>query len=317
MELILSVNDILNFALAGAGAAAGIYGAIRAWRSNMKMKQIEAERLSSKLSIDFTYDLIKSGETNLCRGVIGWTNLGLTNIKIIKLNIDIRDREDELRESFLPSDGNLKSEYIPFTNKIEHLEIEALNNHKLVNFSNDFDKGEVKIFQDDPIYGLALSSKEKRKLKDKAEEVDSDIFEIKKNISNYIDAKINKLIVIFSNKDREGFKKHLIKFLFSETLVRELRGIQLFPQEKKEQEFYVKYKGEGIVYLNVETATIRLQLKNIAAFEEYKSLGDKILDLEELPDLIIKKFRNLLTLIVSPTSLEIHKHKSNYLLYLN
>ena len=100
MELILSVNDILNFALAGAGAAAGIYGAIRAWLSNMKMKQIESERLSSKLSIDFTYDLIKSGETNMCRGVIGWTNLGLTNIKIIKLNIDILDVRFSLQTSF-------------------------------------------------------------------------------------------------------------------------------------------------------------------------------------------------------------------------
>jgi len=317
VELILSVNDILSFGLAGAGAAAGIYGAIRAWLSNRKMKQIEEESLSSKLSLNFTYDLIKSGEINMCRGVIGWTNLGLTNIKIIKLNIDIRDREDELRESFLPPDGNLKSEYIPFVKKVEHLEIEALNNHKLVNFSNDFDKGEVKIFQDDPIYGLAISARDKRKMKDKGEEVDSDVLEIKKNISKYIDAKINKLIEIFSNKDMEGFKKQLIKFLFTETLVKELRGIQLFPQEKKEQEFYVKYQGEGIVYLNAEIATIRLQLKNIAAMEEYKSLGDKLLDLKELSNPIITKFRKLLTIIVSPTSLEIHKHKSNYLLYLN
>ena len=57
--------------------------------------------------------------------------------------------------------------------------------------------------------------------------------------------------------------------MFSETLVKELRGIQLFPQEKKEQEFYVKYQGEGIVYLNAEIATIRLQLKNIAAIIGY------------------------------------------------
>ena len=160
------MNDILNFSLAGAGAAAGIYGAIRAWLSNRKMKQIEEEKLSSKLNINFTYDLIKSGETNMCRGIIKWSNLGLTNIKIIKLNIDIRDREDELRESYLPPGNNLESSFSAFSKKVDEIELVAVNNHKLVNFSNDLKKGEVKIFQDDPIYGLKLSSKQKRKLKE-------------------------------------------------------------------------------------------------------------------------------------------------------
>ncbi|KKN24294.1 hypothetical protein LCGC14_0896230, partial [marine sediment metagenome] len=107
-----------------------------------------------------------------------------------------------------------------------------------------------------------------------------------------------------------------IKFLFTDTLVKELRGIQLFPQESRDQEFYLTYKGEGIVYLNVESATIRLQLKNIVAIEEYKSMGDELIDAKVLSDILIEKFRNLLTLIISPTALEIHKHKSNYLIYL-
>ena len=109
MEKVLSVNDILNFSLAGAGAAAGIYGAIRAWLSNRKMKQIEEEKLSSKLSMEFSYDLIKYGDTNMCKGIIKWSNLGLTNIKIIKLNIDIRERENELQERYMQQSNNRES----------------------------------------------------------------------------------------------------------------------------------------------------------------------------------------------------------------
>ena len=315
-EWILSVNDILNFSLAGAGATAGIYGAIRAWLSNRKMKQIEEEKLSSKLNIEFTYDLVETGESDICRGVIKWSNLGLTNIKIIKLNLDIRDREDELRESYLPPSDNSESMFNAFGKKIDEIELVAVNNHKLVSFTNNFRKKEVKIFQDDPIYGLQLSSKEKSKLKESGEDIDVDVLKIKININSYIENKINRLKEIFNRKESENFKKTLIKFLFTNTLVRELRGIQLFPQETKDQEFFLKYKGEGIVYLNVESATIRLQLKNIVAIEEYKSIGDEIINTEELSDHLIEKFRNLLTLIISPSALEIHKHKSNYLIYL-
>ena len=310
------MNDVVNFALASAGAAAGIYGAIRAWLSNKKLKQIEEEKLSSKLNINFNYDLIKSGETNVCRGIVKWSNLGLTNIKIIKLNLDIRDREEELRESYLPPEDNLESLFNPFSKKIDNIELKAVNNHKLVNFTNNFRKREVKIFQDDPIYGLQLSSKQKSKLKESGEDVDIDVLKIKINIKRYIDNKIKRLKEIFSRKESEEFKKKLIKFLFTDTLVKELRGIQLFPQESRDQEFFLTYKGEGIVYLNVESATIRLQLKNIVAIEEYKSMGDELIDAKVLSDILIEKFRNLLTLIISPTALEIHKHKSNYLIYL-
>ena len=310
------MNDVVNFALASAGAVAGIYGAIRAWLSNKKMKQIEEEKLSSKLNINFNYDLIKSGETNVCRGIVKWSNLGLTNIKIIKLNLDIRDREEELRESYLPPEDNLESLFNPFSKKIDNIELKAVNNHKLVNFTNNFRKREVKIFQDDPIYGLQLSSKQKSKLKESGEDVDIDVLKIKINIKRYIDNKIKRLKEIFSRKESEEFKKSLLKFLFTDTLVKELRGIQLFPQESRDQEFYLTYKGEGIVYLNVESATIRLQLKNIVAIEEYKSMGDELIDAKVLSDILIEKFRNLLTLIISPTALEIHKHKSNYLIYL-
>ncbi len=205
------MNDVVNFALASAGATAGIYGAIRAWLSNKKMKQIEEEKLSSKLNINFNYDLIKSGETNVCRGIVKWSNLGLTNIKIIKLNLDIRDREEELRESYLPPEDNLESLFNPFSKKIDNIELKAVNNHKLVNFTNNFRKREVKIFQDDPIYGLQLSSKQKSKLKESGEDVDIDVLKIKINIKRYIDNKIKRLKEIFSRKESEEFKKILIK----------------------------------------------------------------------------------------------------------
>ena len=311
----MSENDILNFALSIAGAAAGIYGAVRAWMSNRKMKQIEVEKLSSKLNVDFSYELIHSGETNICKGVIRWTNLGLTNIKIIKLNIDIRDREDELSKSYIPPEGT-GTPFISLAKKIGDFELVAVNNHKLVNFSKDSRKGEVKVFQDDPIYGLELTSRQKRLLKESGEEVEIDILKIKNNIARYIDNKITKLKDIFLNKEREDFGKNLAQFLFVDTMVKELRGIQLFPQESKDQEFFLKYQGEGIVYLNVESATIRLQLKNITAIEQYKTIADEILDAEDLSDILIGKFRKLLTAIISPTSLDIHKHKSNYLIYL-
>jgi hypothetical protein len=251
----------------------------------------------------------------MCRGVISWSNLGLTNTKIIKLNVDIRDREDELRQSYLVPDDS-QSLFNPLSKKADEVEIIAVNNHKLVNFSNDLEKKEVRIFQDDPIYGLELSSKQKRQLKESGEDVELEVLKIKHNISQYINRKTTNLQEIFSNKDQNEFKKKLTQFLFNDTLVRELRGIQLFPQELKEQEFFLKYKGEGIIYLNIETATIRLQLKNITAIEEYKSIGDEILDAENLSDVLIGKFRKLLNQIITPTALDIHKHKSNYLMYL-
>ena len=71
-----------------------------------------------------------------------------------------------------------------------------------------------------------------------------------------------------------------------------------------------------MVYLNVESATIRLQLRNIEAIKQYKSLGDDIIDLGELTDSMIKKFRRILKSIIMPAAMEIHKQKSNFLLYL-
>ncbi len=311
-----TVSEIINVSLSICGAAAGIYGAIRAWLSNRQMKQIEGEKLATKLNIDVNYELIESDKEKLCQCVIKWTNLGLANIKIIKLNIDARDREDEMRNSYIPPENNLESTFKPLSRKIENLELIAINNHKLVNFSNNKEKGEVKIYRSDPIYGLELSSRQKRQLKEKGEEVEIDPLRIKKNISDYIKKKATRLQEIYSRIGTDGFKNELKKFLFHETLVKELRGIQLFPEETRQQEFFLRYEGEGVIYLNVESATIRLQLKNIDSIEKYKLIADEIIDSIELTSSMIKKFEDNLKLIITPAAMEIHKQKSNLLIYL-
>jgi hypothetical protein len=71
-----------------------------------------------------------------------------------------------------------------------------------------------------------------------------------------------------------------------------------------------------MVYLNVESATIRLQMKNVDAIEKYKNVCDQILDSGEISDSLIKKFENSLKLTITPAAMEIYKQKSNFLLYL-
>ncbi len=307
------MSEIINLSMSLGGATAGIYGAIRAWLSNRKMRQIEIEKLSTKLDVDFNYELFSSNGEKICRGVISLSNLGLANIKIIKLNIDISDREEEMRRSYKPPETNPESSFTALSHKVENLELVAINNHKYVNFSNDLDNRLVRIFQDDPMYGLEISSKQRRELKDSGEDIEIDTLKIKKNILNYVDKKVARLEEIFSNGPN---KDKLKKFLFHDTIVKDLRGIQLFPEEERNQEFFIRYKGEGMVYVNVESATIRLLLKNIEAIEKFKLICDDILDLNRLTDDVIKKFKRILKSIITPAALELHKQKSNYLLYL-
>ncbi len=308
------MSEIFSISMSLGGATAGIYGAIRAWLSNRKMRQIEIEKLSTKLDIDFNYELFSSNGEKMCRGVISLSNLGLANIKIIKLNIDISDREEEMRRSYKPPENNPESSFTALLNKVENLELVAINNHKFFNFSNDIDNGLVRIYQDDPMYGLELSSKQRRELKEGGEDINEiDTLKIKKNILDYVDKKVARLKKIFSNGTN---KENLKEFLFNDIMVKDLRGIQLFPEEERNQEFFIRYKGEGMVYVNVESATIRLLLKNIEAIEKFKLICDNILDLNRLTDDVIKKFKRILKLIITPAALELHKQKSNYLLYL-
>jgi len=308
------MSEILNASLSIGGASAGIYGAIRAWLANRKMKQFEKEKLAVKLNIDFNYELIESDKDKICHGIIKWSNMGLTNIKIIKLNIDARDRSKEMVKSYLPPENNPNSTLTPYSKKIENMKLVSINNHKLVNFSNNVEKGEVKIIRNDLIYGLELTSREKRNLRESGEEVDVDSLEMKQNITNYINNKVSVLKEKYLESDKN--KEILIQFLFFNTLVKDLRGIQLFPEETREQEFFLTYEGEGIIYLNVETATIRLQLRSIDAIELYKALSDQIVDSRELTDSHVKKFKKILNLIILPAALGIHKQKSNFLIYL-
>ena len=232
------MSEILNITLSIGGAAAGIYGAIRAWLSNRKMKQIEGEKLATKLNIDFSYELLKSEGENICRGVIKWSNLGMANTKIIKLNIDVRDRIEEMCKSYMPPESNSDLYFQPLSKRIEKIELKGINNHKIVNFSNDPENREIRIFQDDYIYGLELTAKEKSKLKERGAEVDLDSLRIKKNIINYMNNKVDRLEEICTNKDKQACKDDLQQFLFNDTLIKDLRGLQLFPGQTITQEFF-------------------------------------------------------------------------------
>lgn len=311
------MSEIFNTILALGGAGAGIYGAIRAWLSNRKMKQIEEEKLSTKLNLDFNYEFSEYNGEKLCHGYIKWSNMGLTNIKLIKLNIDARNREDELHQSYIPPNGDLDSTFKPLSKQIEYLELVGINNHKFVNFSNDLKKNEIKIFKDDLVYGLELSSRQKRALKEEGLDVDIDPLAIEKNLSNYIDKRISKLKEISLIKDKNERLSELRQFLFYEVLIKDIRGLQFFPGESRSQEFLLRYKGIGMIYLNIETASVRLLLKSIDAIERYKVICDDIIDSERISDLTIKKFKKILEIVISPEAMEIHKQKSNYLIYLN
>jgi hypothetical protein len=297
--------------------ATGAYGAIRAYLSERKMRQIDEEKLYVKMDIDFTSDLFVHNNEKYCRAIVSFSNKSLTNVKIISLNIEMRNREDELKKSYHPSHEAESAPFHPIPNQIEAVEIVGINNHKLVNFSNDPRNKEVKVFKTDQIYGLKMKSTEKITLKQQGADVDFDPRNVHKMVNKFIDEQTAKIDAIYAQKSVPDHCEDLKHFFFSDLLPTQIRGLQLFPGETKTQEIILKYKGEGLLYANIESATIRMLMTAIDVEEDFKDICDKIIDsATEFPSAKRAKFQQNLREVITPIGMEIQKQKSNHLLWL-
>ena len=295
------MNETLLAVLGGIG---GAYGALQSWLTKRKMRQVEEEMLAPKLDIDFRYDIVPGQEFNLLHGVVSFENKGVTNVKIIRLNIDGRDRSNEFSQSYLKDNSASDDGFEPLKGGFELLSIVGLNNYKLVNFSNFTSRRAFRIFKQDNIYARGKTKKM------------VDVEDIDQNIQTYLEEKIEQIRDSLRKKNDPEFREELRRLIFIETLGKELRGIQIFPNAVLNQEFIVKYKGSGILYCNVETSTIRVLQDTIDYIENYKALGEKIFKNQTLDENTRNQLVNVINNIISPESHEIHKQKENFLVYL-
>jgi len=295
------LNETLLAVLGGIG---GAYGALQSWLTKRKMRQVEEEMLAPKLDIDFRYDIVPGQEFNLLHGVVSFENKGATNVKIIRLNIDGRDRSNEFSQSYLKDNSASDDGFEPLKGGFELLSIVGLNNYKLVNFSNFTSRRAFRIFKQDNIYARGKTKKM------------VDVEDIDRNIQTYLEEKIEQIRDSLRKKNDPEFREELRRLIFIETLGKELRGIQIFPNAVLNQEFIVKYKGSGILYCNVETSTIRVLQDTIDYIENYKALGEKIFKNQTLDENTRNQLVNVINNIISPESHEIHKQKENFLVYL-
>jgi len=291
--------------LAVLGGIGGAYGALQSWLTRRKMRQVEEEMLAPKLDIDFRYNIVLGQEFDLLHGIVSFENKGATNVKIIRLNIDVRDRSNEFSQSYLKHSPDSDDGFEPLKGGFELLNIVGLNNYKLVNFSNSSSGRSFRIFKRDNIYAREKEKKMR------------DIEDIDRNIQTFIEEKIDQLRDFLREKIGPEFREELRRLIFVETIGKELRGIQIFPNAVLHQEFIVKYKGSGILYCNVETSTIRVLQDTIDYIEDYKVLGDRIFKNQTLDENTNDQLVKVLENILSPESHEIHKQKETFLVYLS
>ena len=295
----------LELGLVILGGLGGAYGSIQSFLTQRKMKQVEVERLTTRLDIDFHYSTISTPDYNLLHGTVSFENKGETNLKIIRLNIDGRDRSPEFTKSYNQNRSGASTNFVPLQEQVTSLNIVALNNYKQVYFSNSSTEKEFRIFKPDLIYA--------REIGQKIREVE----DVKGNINAYIREKIEQLRFILEKKAAANIEQELHNFLFLEMINKELRGLQIFPNAVLNQEFFVKYSGTGVVYLNVETSTIRFLQETIKDVEQYKVLADYIIRTKKLDEELIEQLTTTIRRIVMPESQDIHKQKESFLVYLS
>ena len=306
--------NIVNTIIAVLGFLFGAWGVLRSWLTERKMAQIETEKLAIRLNITFSYRLERMPTGHFCYGQITWHNLGMTNVKLISLNVDLHDRTKEMTESFCAEQGDQGkiSQNTPpiIPNRIKYLDIVGVNNHKFLNYSCNSAKGSWQIYHKDPIYGLELKGKEMQEMRKLHPEVIPESFEMKYAIKHYLNQFIEKSTSLMQDPSA------LQDYFFRETMAKNIRGFQLFPGEERTQEFILRFEGDGVLYLNVESAAIRMTQKNINAEEEFKNAVSEILDMHDFSPKKQQQLVKTLRTMIKPASLDRHKQKANFLIHL-
>ena len=118
------------------------------------------------------------------------------------------------------------------------------------------------------------------------------------------------------DKSKSNIEQELGDLLFVKIINKELRGLQLFPGVILGQEFLVEYQGSGVLYLNVETSTIRILHETINYLETYKELAARINKTQKIDNDLAEQLSNIIRKIVTPESYAIHKQKETFLVHL-
>ena len=270
---------------------------IQSWRNKRKFEQIEKESLISKVAIDFDYKVEQNDKERIVKGKITFQNRGTTNLKLVKLNFDVKDRSDELEKAFISKDASFKNP----VEGINSLQLLGFNNTKQLFFTTETNKY-FKVHRNDMAY-VGKKTSNIRTL------------DLQENIKNFIEEKEKQLDQLFKNFELN--KEEITSILINELLIKEIRGFQLFPQETLTQEFVCRYEGSGPVILNVEASSLRFLQRSISKGEAFKELIDTILEKKLFDEELKKQFVQLLNESLAPSAKEVIDHRKTFLLYLN
>ena len=267
----------------------------QSYRNKRKFDQLNKERLVSKVSIDFDYKTEKTEQSKIVKGKMTFTNRGTTNIKLIELYFDVKDRSDELVKAFVPN--TREEQYSTISEGINSIDLLGFNNSKQMSFKNPYDKY-FEVFRTDSAYVLDNENISKDKMD--------------QNLSSYIEKRINEVFELF--KDFKSNEKEIIQKLIGNMLIREIRG--LFPGESLTQEFVASYKGSGSAILNVEASSLRFLQRSINKGEEFKALVDQCVEAQTMDETTKAKIIEVLKKGLEPATADVMDHRKTFLMYL-
>ena len=280
------------------GIIIALYSLFESLRNRRKFNQLNRESLISKVSIDFDYKTEKTEQNQkIVKGKMTFTNKGTTNIKMVELNFDVKDRSDEFKNAFVPN-GN--ENYSTATEGIHSIDLLGFNNSKQLSFKNPQDKY-FQVYRTDSAYIPDP--------KNTMRHVD-----MNDNLEKYIGRNVNEIYEILKNFDQN--KEKIIQKLIGDMLIREIRGFQLFPGESMTQEFVASYTGSGSVILNVEASSLRFLQRSVSKGDDFKIFGDQFVDSKQMDEPLMVKLINLLKESLEPSNDAIIDHRKTFLMYL-
>ena len=301
----LSVPETISLLASSVAAIAALYSIIQSYLNKRRLTQLEKEKFTSKVLVDFSYSLLPSMPVGrkLLKGTLTFKNQGATNIKIIRLSLDGKDRTDEFVNAYHPTSSN--ETFSPLEGKLENVRIVGFNNSKQLGLEKPKDKF-FRLFKEEASYLRARD--------DKAGKIRS--VDIRSNIDTYIRESMDR-IREHSQSSTDQNNKTFSALIFQELLVKAMRGLQIFSGGSFQQEFMISYEGSGIMILNSEASSLRMLQRSIAANEEFKEIAGQLVDEKKPLDTGTEAhLTNLLHESLQPSSDEIIDQRQTFMVYL-
>jgi hypothetical protein len=289
----LGFEEMATVVVAFFGGVAGLYGAIQSWLNQRKTRQLTLEMMMTKLDIDFDYDIIETADTKVLHGIITLRNLGNTNLRVPEFSFEGKDRTEEFIKAYRGNDFSS-------ANNFEIGRFIGVSNSHLVSFGRE--SRSFFVSHTDQIYGRRMDGTRVR------------ILDFDENISQYISEKTQTLKDAMTSTSAN--EKSFAELFFKEALSKEIRGLELFPGAAKTQEFMFEYTGQGVLYLDAETTSLRMLQSSVDAFEQLKNLGEELLSQNTMTPEHEARFCSLAKMSLMPESRELEKQKETFLIYL-